>query len=92
MTSLDQVVEVADRLTGLLGIYYGLIFVILGLGAWVLMRESRLPRAAGGAAGWATLGAMLLISLPIIRVLRKLQSDSLTLSTNRGPASPTRPP
>ncbi len=67
VTSLDQVVEVADRLTGLLGIYYGLIFITLGLGAWVLMRESRLPRAAGGAAGWVTLGVMLLLSLPLIQ-------------------------
>ncbi len=59
ITSMDQVVDVADTLSGLLGRYYGLIFVLLGMAGWVLMREERLPRASGGIAGLSVLVLLL---------------------------------
>ncbi len=59
ITSMDQVVDVADTLSGLLGRYYGLIFVLLGLTGWILMREERRPRVSGGIAGLSALVLLL---------------------------------
>jgi tetratricopeptide (TPR) repeat protein len=67
VTSLEQVVDVADALSGLLGYYYGLIFVVLGVMGWVLTREGLQARASGSGVGFATLGVLLLVSVIVIR-------------------------
>ncbi len=67
VNTLDEVVDVADRLTGLLGRYYGLIFVVLAVGGWVLMRENARPRSSGGVIGYGLLVVALVLSIPIIR-------------------------
>ena len=67
VNTLDEVVDVADRLTGLLGRYYGLIFVVLAVGGWVLMRENARPRSSGSVIGYGLLVVALVLSIPIIR-------------------------
>ena len=67
VTTLDQVVDVADSLSGLLGYYYGLVFISFGLMGWVLMRESPQSRASGSGAGFATLGGLLLASVVVLQ-------------------------
>ena len=67
VTSLDQVVDVADTLSGLLGYYYVLIFTLLVLMGWSLMQEQRLPRASGSIAGISIFVLFLLGSVFVIR-------------------------
>ncbi|MGC9468790.1 MAG: hypothetical protein ACP5HS_09370 [Anaerolineae bacterium] len=68
ITSFDQVVDVADRLSGILGFYYGLIFVVLALLAWALTQEEgRRYRYSGSPWAMAILVASLLLSIPVIR-------------------------
>ncbi|MCU0519116.1 MAG: O-antigen ligase family protein [Anaerolineae bacterium] len=67
VTTLDEVVEVADMLTGLLGYYYVLIFTIVILLGWTLMQEHRLPRDPGSTVGLLALGVLLLGAVFVIR-------------------------
>ena len=67
VTTLDEVVEVADMLTGLLGYYYVLIFTLLVLVGWTLMQEQRLPRDSGSIVGLAALAVLLLGAVFVIR-------------------------
>ncbi len=67
VATLDEVVDVADMLTGLLGYYYVLIFTSVVLVGWTLMQEERLPRDSGSIAGVAALVILLLGSVFVIR-------------------------
>ncbi len=67
VTSRDQIVDVADALSGLLGWYYALIFFLLVTIAWVLMRENRRPRTTGSKWSFGVLGILLFLSIPLIR-------------------------
>jgi tetratricopeptide (TPR) repeat protein len=67
VTSRDQIVDIADALSGLLGWYYGLIFFLLVALGWVLTREGRRPRAAGSTLAFGALVVLLLSSIPLIR-------------------------
>ncbi len=67
VTSLDQIVDVADTLSNLLGFYYGLIFVVMLLMGWVLMQESRRPRASAGLVSLSVLGVLMLVSIVVMR-------------------------
>lgn len=67
VATLDEVVDVADMLTGLLGYYYVLIFTSVVLIGWTLMQEERLPRESGSLAGMAVLALLLLGSVFVIR-------------------------
>ncbi len=52
VATLDEVVDVADMLTGLLGYYYVLIFTSVVLIGWTLMQEERLPRSPAASPAW----------------------------------------
>ncbi len=67
VATLDEVVDVADLLTGLLGYYYVLIFTSVVLIGWTLMQEERLPRESGSLASIAVLAILLLGSVFVIR-------------------------
>jgi tetratricopeptide (TPR) repeat protein len=67
VTSRDQIVDVADALSGLLSWYYGLIFVLLVAIGWVLAREGRRPRIGGSSVSYGVLVVSLLLSIPLIR-------------------------
>jgi len=68
VTSMDEIVEVAESLTGLLGRYYGLIFVLLAAIGGVLVYEGPQPRRSAGVVGAAVMVVLLLVSIPVIRV------------------------
>lgn len=67
VTSLEQIVQIADRLSGLLARYYGLVFVLLGLMGWVLLQEGRQTKDSGSLLAYGVLVVLLLASIPIIR-------------------------
>ncbi len=67
IASLDEVVDVADTLSGLVGRYYGLIFVVLAAMGLVLVREDSRPRRSASIAGVSVLVVLLLVSMPVIR-------------------------
>ncbi|MCD6286671.1 MAG: O-antigen ligase family protein [Anaerolineae bacterium] len=67
ITSLDEVVDVADTLSGLVGRYYGLILVVLAAMGLVLVREEPRPRRSAGIAGLSVLVVLFLVSIPVIR-------------------------
>ncbi len=67
VASLDEVVDVADTLSDLVGRYYGLIFAVLAGMGLVLVREDSRPRRSAGIAGVAVLVVLLVVSTPIIR-------------------------
>ncbi|MGC9521691.1 MAG: hypothetical protein ACP5HG_07390 [Anaerolineae bacterium] len=67
VTTLEQIPDVADTLTDLLGFYYGLIFVVLLLMGWVLMQESRRPRASAGLVSVSVMVVLLLVSIVVVR-------------------------
>lgn len=68
VTSRDEIVNVADALTSVLGWYYGLIFVILFATAWVLTKESyQRSRTSGSMLALGVGAILLLFSIPLIQ-------------------------
>ncbi len=67
VATIDDVVDVADRLANMLGYYYALIFVIVTVMGVVLVRESPLPRSSGHLFSYAGIVVFGLLSIGIIR-------------------------
>ncbi len=67
VSTIDDVVNVADRLANMLGYYYGLIFVIVTAMAMVLVRESSEAQDSGHLFSYAGLVVLILLSIGIIR-------------------------
>lgn len=65
--SVEDVVAVGVRLAGMLGQYYGFIFVLAVAMAWLLLRETPLPQASGEPWSWGLLlGGLLLVGFLLI--------------------------
>jgi tetratricopeptide (TPR) repeat protein len=67
VTTLDEVVDVADKLSDLLAYYYGLIFTVVIVMGFVLMVEGEPARGPANVVSIATLVVLLLVSIPLIR-------------------------
>lgn len=67
ITNVDEIVDVAVMLSGLLGRYYGLIFTLVVAIGLVLMLEGRQPRESGSLAGFSVLVVGVLLCIPAIR-------------------------
>jgi tetratricopeptide (TPR) repeat protein len=67
VATIDDVVNVADRLANMLGYYYALIFVIVVMMTVVLVRESPQARDSGHLFSYAGLVVLILLSIGIIR-------------------------
>jgi tetratricopeptide (TPR) repeat protein len=67
VATIDDVVNVADRLANMLGYYYALTFVIVAVMGVVLTRESPSPRHSGHLFSYAGVVVLVLLSIGIIR-------------------------
>ncbi|HDQ35049.1 MAG TPA: hypothetical protein ENN14_01905, partial [Chloroflexi bacterium] len=66
VASIADAVLVAERLAGVLGLYYILIFGILILMALVLQWEHPQPREEGDLLAWGLLGILLIVGILLI--------------------------
>ena len=67
VATIDDVVNVADRLANMLGYYYALTFVIVAVMGIILVRESPDVRDSGHLFSYAGVVVLLLLSIGIIR-------------------------
>jgi tetratricopeptide (TPR) repeat protein len=67
VTTIEEVIDVAVALSGLLSRYYAFIFGILGLTAFVTLQGLSRPRASGHIISISVLVVLLLLSVPVIR-------------------------
>ncbi len=67
VVSFEEIVDVAERLTGLLGRYYALIFGVVGGIGWILMAGLRRPRFSASLLGGIGLVVLGLLSVPVIQ-------------------------
>ncbi len=67
VTTLQQIVDVADKLSSLLGQYYGLIYTLLTLIALALTLGDRPTKRWGHPASYVVLVILLFLSVPVIR-------------------------
>ena len=71
VASFEEIVDVAERLTGLLGRYYALVFGVVGGIGWILMAGLRRPRFSASLLGGTGFGVAVGAGDPIL----ELQSD-----------------
>ncbi len=67
VATIQDAVNVAEQLAGLLGQYYGLLFMLLLVLGLVLVKEERPSRASGDPIAWGLLVILLLGSIFVIR-------------------------